>query len=74
MTRKERNVIKKILPQPAGNQSLSLLSILNAIFYVNKTGCPWRYMPHEYPVWSSVYYHFAKWSKDGTLERINVQL
>jgi len=74
MTRKERRVIKKLLPQEAGNQQLCLLCILNAIFYVVKTGCPWRYLPHEYPNWSSVYYHFSKWSRDGILERINTAL
>jgi putative transposase len=31
-------------------------------------------LPHDYPAWSSVYYHFAKWSKDNTLEKINTAL
>jgi len=74
MSKKERKIVKKLLPQPASNQQLCLLSILDAIFYVVKTGCQWRALPHEYPNWSSVYYHFAKWSEAGTLEDINTAL
>jgi putative transposase len=58
----------------ADNQQNSLRQIVNALFYLDKTGCQWRFLPGEYPAWSSVYYHFAKWSKDGTLETINTAL
>ena len=74
LTKKERKVIEPLLPPTHGNQALSLLTILDAIFYLVKTGCQWRALPHEYPSWPSVYYHFAKWSKDGTLEAINTAL
>jgi putative transposase len=53
---------------------LELRAIVNGIFYLNATGCQWRALPHEYPVWSSVYYHFAKWSEEGILEAINTAL
>ena len=53
---------------------MELKEIVNGIFYLNATGCQWRALPHQYPVWSSVYYHFAKWSLDGTLEAINTAL
>ena len=71
---KEWRFIKPLLPPAAANQQHSLRQIVDAIFYVNKTGCQWRALPHEYPPWSSVYYHFAKWSQDGTLEAINTAL
>ena len=74
MKDKEWEIIKPLLPPKADNQQNSLRQIVNAIFYVNKTGCQWRALPHEYPPWPSVYYHFAKWSKDGTLEAINTVL
>ena len=53
---------------------MELQAIINGIFYLNATGCQWRALPHEYPVWSSVYYHFAKWSREGILEAINTAL
>ncbi len=74
LSKKEWRIIEPHLPPIHGNQKLSLLAIVNGIFYVNKTGCQWRALPHEYPPWPSVYYHFGKWSKNGTLEEINTAL
>lgn len=74
MKDKQWRFIKPLLPPEADNQQNSVRQIVDAIFYVNKTGCQWRAMPHEYPPWSSVYYHFAKWSEEGTLEAINTAL
>ena len=45
--------------------------ILNAIFYVNRTGCQWRMLPHDFPPWESVYGYFYEWRKDGTWQQIN---
>ena len=67
-------MIAPLLPPTHGNQQLELRAIVNGIFYLNATGCQWRALPHEYPVWSSVYYHFAKWSGTGLLESINTAL
>lgn len=74
LTKKQKKIILPLLPPTHGNQVLDLLAILNAILYVSKTGCQWRFLPHVYPNWSSVFYHFNKWSKDGTLEAINTAL
>ena len=74
LSKQEGQIIRSLLPPTHGNQKLDLLNITNAIFYVVKTGCHWRALPLEYPPWSSVYYHFAKWSKNGTLEAINIAL
>jgi putative transposase len=38
----------------------SLRSILNAIFSVLRTGCPWRYVPSHFPPWHTVLYHFRR--------------
>ena len=40
--------------------------IINAILYVNYTGCQWRMLPHDFPPWQTVYYHFRKWQQDDT--------
>ncbi len=45
--------------------------ILNAVFYVLKSGCQWRLLPHDFPRWPTVYYYFRKWRIDGTWEKIN---
>jgi putative transposase len=43
----------------------SLRSILNAIFYVLRTGCPWRYLPSSFPPWQTVFYHFRRFRLQG---------
>jgi transposase len=45
--------------------------IAEAILYVNRTGCAWRYLPSEYPPWRTVYGYFAAWRADGTLDRVH---
>jgi len=44
----------------------SLREIVNAILYQNRTGCQWRYLPHDLPPRSATYYYFALWRDDGT--------
>lgn len=44
--------------------------ILNAIFYVAKTGCQWRYLPKNLPHWNSVYMQFLRWRDNGKIEQI----
>ena len=48
--------------------------IVNAIFYVLRSGCAWRMMPHDLPYWESPYAYFRMWSADGTWERIEAAL
>jgi putative transposase len=52
----------------------STREILNADFYVLKSGCPWRLLPNEFPPWESVYWWFRRWRIDGTFEHINAAL
>jgi putative transposase len=51
-----------------------LRAILDAVFYVLKSGCPWRMLPREFPPWKTVYDWFRRWRIDGTWERLNAEL
>jgi putative transposase len=51
-----------------------LRSILDAVFYVLKSGCPWRLLPKDFPPWKTVYDWFRRWRLDGTWERLNAEL
>jgi putative transposase len=59
---------------PGRPMKLDLRAVVNGILYVLRTGCQWAYLPHEYPNYNSVYYHFRKWSWDETWEGINTTL
>jgi transposase len=51
-----------------------LREILNAIFYVVRSGCAWRLLPHDFPPWKTVYHYFRSWRLDGTWERMHTAL
>lgn len=48
--------------------------ILNAIFYILRTGCQWRNLPHDFPPWQTVYNAFRNWQLKGLFEKINEEL
>jgi putative transposase len=45
--------------------------ITEAILYVDRAGCAWRYLPADFPPWRTVYGYFAAWRDDGTLARLH---
>ena len=51
-------------------RAVSIRAVVDAIFYVNRTGVQWRYLPHDFPDWEVVYSYFRKWSKDGTWDEV----
>jgi putative transposase len=55
-------------------RELNMRAVVNAIFYVDKTGCQWALLPKDYPNHNSVYYYFARWSDEGVWEQINTVL
>lgn len=48
-----------------------LRRILNAIFYLVRSGCAWRLLPHEWPPWKTVFHYFRKWRLDGTWHHVH---
>lgn len=57
---------------PAGRKPThSRRLMLEAIFYVVRTGCAWRQLPTNFPPWSAVYACFNRWTRDGRIERMH---
>jgi transposase len=53
----------------------ALRNVINAIFFILRTGCQWRNLPQSiYPKWQSVYYYFYRWTNDSTIEQLNFLL
>jgi transposase len=66
--------IQPLLPaaKPGGRpRQTDLREVVNAIAYLNREGCTWRALPHDFPPWRTVYDYFAAWKADGTWEAVN---
>jgi putative transposase len=48
--------------------------VVNATFYLLRGGCGWRLLPHDFPVWQTVYDYFRKWRQAGVWERVHAAL
>ena len=48
--------------------------VLNALFYVLKTGCQWAMLPHDLPPKGTVCHYFNNWRKQGLWEQMRQQL
>src|ERR687883_1458648 len=69
--------LEEHLPSPENDgrpRVHSLREILDAIFYVARSGCAWRLLPHDFPPWKTVYHYFRVWRLDGTWERMHAAL
>jgi putative transposase len=51
-----------------------LREILDAIFYIVRSGCAWRLLPHDFPPWKTVHHYLRTWREDGTWERVHAAL
>lgn len=77
LTEAQWELICSLLPQRefehglGRRRQISLRDILNAIFFVVRTGCQWRMLPRDFPKWQSVYYHLRQWRLRGIWERIH---
>ncbi len=70
-------ILEPLIPpaKPGGRpRSVGMREVINAIFYVDRTGCQWRALPHDFPPWSTVWSYFRMWRNDGTWERIHTAL
>jgi putative transposase len=73
----EWSCLESHLPPPKANgrpRIYPLREILDAIFYVVRSGCAWRLLPHDFPPWKTVYHYFRFWRLDGTWERMHSAL
>lgn len=50
---------------PRSRTKFSRREMLNAMFYVLRTGCQWRDMPNDFPPWAAVYMQFVRWKEKG---------
>lgn len=57
-------------PRVGRPRTVSMRAVIDGIFYVLHTGCPWRFLPHSYPHPEVCFYYFSKWSEQGVWAEI----
>lgn len=65
--------IAGLLPEPGeagGRPWNDHRRTLNGIFWILRTGAPWRDLPARFGAWKTIYGRFSRWSKDGTIDTI----
>lgn len=55
-------------------RTTNMREVLNAIFYIDRTGCQWRALPRDFPPWSTVWSYFRTWRNNGTWARMHAAL
>ena len=71
-----RLIERSIPPAKAGGRprEVDVREVVNAIWYVVRTGCSWRQLPHDFPAWITVYYYYRRFQGDGTWRKIHDRL
>jgi len=60
---------------PGGrHRTVNMREVINAILYLNRSGCSWRLLPHEFPPWGTVHYYYRRFRLDGTWRKIHDRL
>ena len=69
LTDEQFAILEPLIPpaKPGGRpRKVIIRDVIDGIFYVNRSGCQWRMLPHDFPKWSTVYSYFRQWRIDGT--------
>ena len=73
LTDEQYALLEPLLPRPktTGRPRSDLREVLNGIFYLVRSGCQWRLLPHDFPPWSTVHSWYRRWRRDDTWGRVN---
>jgi putative transposase len=74
LTDEQWSLIVPLLPPEAEGlgrpREVDFREVINAILYLNRSGCQWDMLPHDLPAKSTTYDYFVKWRDDGTWQRM----
>jgi putative transposase len=73
LTDAQWKLVEPLLPPASGGgrpRTIDPREVVDAILYVDKTGCPWRALPHDFPPEGTVRHYFHAWRRGGVWERI----
>jgi putative transposase len=73
LTDEQWSLLEPLIPRAAKNcrpRKTDTRELVNAIFYLNRAGCPWRMSPRDFPPWGTVYHYFEGRRVTGTWAKI----
>jgi len=73
LTDEQWKLVAAFLPEakPGGRpRATDLREVVNALFYLVRSGCQWRMIPHEFPPWKTCYNYYRAWIESGTWDEI----
>jgi len=74
LTESEWKLIRPLIPSPrlfGRPPRYEKRAILNAMFYIVRSGCSWRLLPHDMPPWRIVYHYFMVWRQSGLWQKLH---
>ena len=74
LTDEQWKLVKPLIPaaKPGGrDRSVDMREVVNGMLYLNRNGCTWRALPHEFPPWGTVWHYFRRFRNDGDWKRIH---
>lgn len=74
LTEAQWALIEPLVPEPGSGGRPAVhprRRIVDAILYVNRTGCAWRQLPHDFPPWATVFWYFKQWRQAGVVDRLH---
>jgi len=71
LTDQQWTLIEPLIPKAKTKpRKHCIREILNAIFYLQKNGCSWRDIPHDFPHWAACRYYYDEWKKTEGWQRV----
>jgi putative transposase len=73
LTDEQWELIEEVIPgpKPGGRpRAVDMREVINAMLYLDRSGCQWDMLPHDLPAKSTVYEYFGTWRADGTWQRM----
>jgi putative transposase len=77
LTDEQWKLIEPMIPpaQPGGRpRDVDMREVINGILYLNRTGCAWRMLPHDFPPWGTVHYYYRLFRLQGLWLKIHDRL
>lgn len=73
LTAAQWTLLAPLIPpaKPGGrDRQVNIREVVNGLLYLNREGCSWRALPHDFPHWRTCYEYFRNWQGDGTWDRL----